>query len=106
MALKLVGLPRFKAIPKGRWLHPAQGELRCPTTPPISPFAVDLSSMADRLVRNPMSVERLCSQHPWLAILSVCWRAITIEDPIINFYIALTDPSYRGQILVFTQPLM
>lgn len=105
MAPKLVGLRRFKAIPKGSWLHPTQGELRCPMTPPISPFAVDLSSMADLSVRNPMSVERLCSQHPWLAIPSVCWHVL-IEDPITDCYTALTDPSYRGQILVFTQPLM
>jgi len=55
---------------------------------------------------NPMSVGKRSSRRLWWDIQSVCRYSVALEDPVADFYAALTDPSYRGQILVFTQPLI
>ena len=65
----------------------------------------DQSSMGIPLVLGYHDLGNQFSQHPWCTcfILRDC-RGLT--SIISGYPESLTDPSYRGQLLVFTQPLI
>lgn len=62
--------------------------------------------MADLSGPSPMSAVKLSLRlHSW-GTPNVCLDAAANGRRVANSLTALTDPSYRGQILVFTQPLI
>lgn len=71
----------------------------------LTPNRMVRYTAASPSVQRPTCQARLSSPQAWVCASSSLYRSI-LTGPPVGYPESLTDPSYRGQILVFTQPLI